>query len=132
MTWRVARRMNPAPASHKRHAAIRGKRGQPATHIDRAFWIQAGKECHEPAANGWIRRRIRGAAIKVGQLKLMGVNRYIPLFHELFERPNVIEVPVGENDRGGAGVCAKTLFGSGANTPRHTRDTSVNQQPAPI
>src|SRR3954467_6991282 len=97
MAGGVSRCMNPAPFGHKWHAAIRRKLAEPRAYVNWAFRIQAGKQRHQPTAHGWIGRRIRRAAIEIWQLQLVGVNRYIPAFRQLFERPNMIEMPMGED-----------------------------------
>src|SRR4051812_9353160 len=119
MAGRMPWCMDPAPPGHKRHAAIRRELAEPLAYVNWAFRIQAGKQRHQPTANGWIGRRIRRAAIKIRQLKLVSVNRYIPGFRQMFERPNVIEVPMGEDKCGRASICAEALSGSGSNAAGH-------------
>ena len=91
-------RVDPTPARHVGQAAIRRQRAQAAGDVDRLTWVEPGHQGHQAAADMRVRRRVGRAAVEIGMLQRMRIDRRVPAFGEFGQGADMIEMTVRQQD----------------------------------
>src|SRR3954452_19131850 len=99
--------MYPAPGWEPRHRMILGQGAQVRPDVDRTRRIERRKQRHQSAADAGVRGWIGCGSVQVWVLQRVGIDRHIPIFGESFQRPDVIEMTVRQDDSGGPAASAE-------------------------
>src|SRR5690606_32640257 len=81
---------------------------------------------------GRVWRRVGSSTIEIGMLKLVGIDRHLPPIGKLFQRPNMVEMPMGHDDRCGTGIGTKPLHRSACYQPGRTHYARIDKNPLSI
>ena len=83
----------------ERHPAVLGQGLHAVTQVDPLVGIEAGHVRHHAPADSRVGRRVIFLARQVGQFLLVGIDGHVPVFRQLLDRPDVVEVAMGQHDR---------------------------------
>ncbi len=132
VTGRVTGRMHPAPAGHRRNAAVGGQRPDATTEVNGAARIEAGQKGHRAPSDGRIGRRIARLPGEVGHLQLMGVDRHVPKVGQFRQCPDVIEMAMRQDDGRRPRLRAEALRRRTSNPWRTQNQSGVHHCPGAI
>jgi NAD(P)H-binding len=103
-----------------------------AAGVGRVLQVSALGHGHQTAADGRIARRVGRAPAQVGKLERVGVDGRIPLVRQIFQRPDMIEVAMRQDDRCRPRLGPKAFSGRALDQALRAGQASIDQHPGPV